>query len=67
VERFFSTITTRRIRRGTFESVPALEAAIYEYLDHYNDQCAPFVWTATADVILDKVSRFCQRTSGTRH
>ena len=48
-------------------SVPALEAAIHEYLAHYNEQCTPFVWTATADVILDKVSRFCERTSGTRH
>ncbi len=67
VERFFSTITTRRIRRGTFESVPALEAAIHEYLAHHNAHCSPFVWTATADVILDKVSRFCQRTSGTGH
>ena len=67
VERFFSTITTRRIRRGTFASVPALEAAIEAYLEHYNDHCAPFAWTATADVILDKVSRFCERTSGTRH
>jgi transposase len=67
VERFFSTITTRRIRRGTFESVPALEAAIDEYLTHYNTHCTPFVWTATADVILDKVSRFCERTSETRH
>ncbi len=35
MERFFSTITTRRIRRGTFESVPALEAAIHDYLAHY--------------------------------
>jgi transposase len=67
VERFFSTITTRRIRRGIFESVPALEAAIHDYLEHYNDHCAPFAWTATADAILDKVSRFCERTSGTRH
>ena len=67
VERFFSTITTRRIRRGTFESVPALEAAIHNYLEYYNDHCTPFVWTATADVILDKVSRFCERTSETRH
>lgn len=65
VERFFSTITTRRIRRGTFDSVPALEAAIHEYLAHYNERCTPFVWTATADVILDKVSRFCERISGT--
>lgn len=67
VERFFSTITTRRIRRGTFESVPALEAAIESYLAHHNEHCKPFVWTATADVILDKVNRFCQRTSETRH
>lgn len=67
VERFFSTLTTRRIRRGTFESVPALEAAIESYLVDHNAHCKPFVWTATADVILDKVNRFCQRTSETRH
>jgi hypothetical protein len=67
VERFFSTITTRRIRRGTFERGPALETAIHEYLAPDNEPCMPFVWTATADAILDKVSRFCERTSGTRH
>ena len=67
VERFFATITTRRIRRGTFESVRALETAIDEYLTHHNEHCKPFVWTATADVILDKVKRFCERTSETRH
>ena len=43
------------------------EAAIHDYLAHYNERCMPFVWTATADVILDKVSRFCERTSETRH
>ena len=37
------------------------------FLAHYNEHCPPFVWTATADAILDKVSRFCERTSGTRH
>lgn len=67
IERFFATITTRRIRRGTFDSVPALEAAIEHYLVDHNAHCKPFVWTATADVILEKVSRFCQRTSETRH
>jgi transposase len=67
VERFFAKITTQRIRRGTFENVPALEMAIDEYLTHHNDHCKPFVWTATADAILDKVKRFCQRTSETRH
>jgi transposase len=67
VERFFSQITTRRIRRGTFDSVPALEAAIEQYLAHHNERCKPFVWTATADAILDKIKRFCERTSETRH
>ena len=68
VERFFATITTRRIRRGTFESVPALEAAIDAYLAHYNEHCTPLCLDGvTADAILNKVSRFCQRTSGTRH
>jgi transposase len=67
VERFFATITTQRIRRGTFESVSALEAAIDHYLAHHNDRCKPFVWTATADAILVKVNRFCERTSETRH
>lgn len=67
VERFFAKITTQRIRRGTFESVHALETAIDHYLAHHNDHCKPFVWTATADAILDKVKRFCERTSETRH
>jgi len=67
VERFFAKITTQRIRRGTFENVRALETAIEAYLNHHNDHGKPFVWTATADAIIDKVKRFCQRTSETRH
>src|ERR1700730_18008241 len=67
VERFFAKITTQRIRRGTFENVRALETAIERYLSHHNEHCKPFVWTATADAILDKVKRFCERTSETRH
>ena len=67
VERFFSRITTQRIRRGTFENVRALETAIDQYLAHHNEHCKPFVWTATADAILDKIKRFCERTSETRH
>lgn len=67
VERFFARITTQRIRRGTFQNVRALEVAIEDYLTHHNHTCKPFVWTATADAILDKVKRFCQRTSETAH
>ena len=67
VERFFSEITTKRIRRGTFDNVRALEAAIEGYLTHHNAKAKPFIWTATADAIIDKVKRFCERTSETRH
>jgi len=57
VERFFAEITRRRIRRGTFTSVPNLEDAIREYLKHHNEQAKPFVWTATADSIFAKLSK----------
>lgn len=55
VERFFAEITRRRIRRGTFISVAALERAIMEYLNAHNAKAKPFVWTATADTIFDKI------------
>jgi transposase len=62
VERFFAEITQRRIRRGTFTHVRQLEQAIHDYLDHHNRDPKPFVWTATANTILNKVQRFCERT-----
>jgi hypothetical protein len=65
--RRFALITAQRIRRATFDSVQALEDAIAAYLANHNQHCKPFIWTATADAILDKVARFCQRTSETRH
>jgi transposase len=67
VERFFAEITRRRIRRDSFSHVRELEQAIHQYLEHHNRDPKPFVWTATADAILDKVSRFCERTSETVH
>jgi transposase len=57
VERFFGRITEDRIRRGVFRSVAELKAAIREYLDHYNANPKPFVWTASATAILEKVAR----------
>jgi transposase len=57
VERWFGEITRDRIRRGTFESVPALVAAIDDYLTHYNQAPRRFVWTKDADMILDKISK----------
>jgi transposase/DNA-binding CsgD family transcriptional regulator len=57
VERFFALITGRMIRRGTFHSTQELEAAIYRWLATWNGDPTPFVWKASADVILDKVRR----------
>jgi transposase len=57
VERLFGLITDRMIRRGTFHCVQELERAIYQWLATWNDKPQPFVWKATADVILDKVRR----------
>jgi transposase len=57
VERFFGRITEDRIRRGVFRSVAELEAAIQQYLDHHNADPKPFIWTASATAILQKVAR----------
>src|SRR5262245_47020798 len=57
VERFFAEITSKRIRRGIFRSVAELEQAIHDYLDRRNADPKPFVWTKTADLILDKERR----------
>jgi transposase len=67
VERFFAEITEKRIRRGAFRSVAALEAAIREYLEHHNASPKPFVWTADADLILNRIKRVCERTSDSGH
>ena len=61
VERWFAEITRTRLRRGTFENVPALLRAIREYLDHYNRSPKPFVWTKDADTILGKIARVSNR------
>lgn len=61
VERFFAQITDRRIRRGAFKSVEALEKAIEDYLATHNADPKPFVWTKDADLILRKVQKVCDR------
>jgi transposase len=61
VERFFAQITERRIRRAAFRSVTELETAIVDYLRAHNQQPRPFVWTKSADVILNKVRKLAER------
>lgn len=66
VERFFGLITEDRIRCGVFKSVAELEATIQQYLDQHNADPKPFVWTASATAILEKVARGRQ-TLGSLH
>jgi hypothetical protein len=67
VERFFSALTEKQIRRGVFRSTRELETAIERYIEKHNNHPKPFVWTKTADQILASVARFCQRTSNSPH
>lgn len=57
VERWFRDLTTKRLKRGSFTSVPELIAAIEDYIANHNDDPKPFVWTKTADDIIAKVKR----------
>ncbi len=62
VERWFAELTNKRIRRGAFRSVRELETAIREFIDVHNEAPKPFVWTRTADQILDSIARYARRT-----
>ncbi|HTV05393.1 MAG TPA: IS630 family transposase [Acidobacteriaceae bacterium] len=57
VERFFRDLTENRLRRGVFRSVEELITAIFDYIDHHNESPKPFIWTAKAADILEKVKR----------
>ena len=61
VERWFGELTGKRIRRGVFVSVEDLKQAIEEFLAAWNADPKPFVWTATVDSIMEKLSR-CKQT-----
>lgn len=67
VEIWFNLITQRAIRRGSFRSVKDLIARIESFVKRHNTQSTPFVWTATADSILEKVHRLCAVIAGTGH
>jgi transposase len=57
VETFFSALTRRRLKRGSFHSIVDLQTAINRYVDQHNDDPKPFIWTKVADQILAKVNR----------
>lgn len=67
VERWFAALTEKQLRRGVHRSTRELETAIRRYVELTNGHAKPFIWTKTADQILDSVARFCQRISNSGH
>jgi hypothetical protein len=57
VERFFGLLTEKQLKRGVFTSVTELEHTILEYIENLNTNPKPFVWTKSAEEILQKVNR----------
>jgi transposase len=67
VERWFAELTTKKLRRGAHRSVRQLNADIRAWIDTWNENPRPFVWTKTADQILDSIARYCTRINESRH
>lgn len=67
VERWFGLLTEKQLRRGVHRSTKQLEDAIRSFVDAHNEQPKPFVWTKTADDILDSLKRYCERISNSGH
>ena len=62
VERWFSELTTKLLKRGQHRSVRALNNDIRDWIEDWNENPRPYVWTKTADQILDSIKRYCERT-----
>lgn len=67
VERWFAALTEKQIRRGSFRSTRELETAIRTFLHGHNSQPKPFLWTKSADDILESIARYCRRTNDSVH
>src|SRR6266487_3780362 len=67
VERWFSELTTKWLKRGSHRSVPELTASIQSWIETWNQDPRPFVWHKTADQILDSIARYLQPISNSGH
>ena len=67
MERWVAETAQKQIRQGSFRSTQALEQAIGEYLPVYNEKPKPFVWTKSADQVLESLKGCCEEISGTEH
>ena len=67
VERWFGELTTKKLRRGAHRSVRQLNADIRAWIDTWNENPRPYIWTKTAEQILESISRYCNRINDSRH
>jgi transposase len=67
VERWFAELTNRKLRRSAHRSVTELEADVRKWINEWNDDPKPFVWTKTADEILETLAAYCQRINDSEH
>jgi transposase len=67
VERWFALLTDKQLRRGVHKSVQALEKDIRAWIKTWNEDPRPFIWTKTADEILERLAAYLERIPGARH
>jgi transposase len=67
VERFFSELTARKLRRGAHRSVAELNADINDWIDHWNENPSPYVWVKTTEEILDSLATYCNKINASGH
>ena len=67
VERWFGELTSKLLKRGAHRSVRALNADIRDWIETWNDDPKPYVWTKTADQILESIATYCTRINESRH
>jgi hypothetical protein len=66
VERWFAKLTTRKLRRSAHRGVTELETGIRKWINEWNKNPKPFVWTKSADDILETAGEYCRRVTGLR-
>ncbi len=67
VERWFAELARRKLRRSTHRSVVELEVDIRKWTNAWNKDPRPFVWTKTADQILETLAAYCERINDSEH
>lgn len=67
VERWFAELTNRKLRRSAHRSVVELEADVRKWINEWNSDPKPFIWTKTTDEILETLATYCQRINDSQH